>query len=379
MPTQVDPYASTNAFFNTAGFLGQQRQQGVENERNKLRDMYLGQQMDQAAAQEQRAVQVHGNAQTQFSQQQQLETLKRLNMASAEVAQNPNAIGRWGPELEKAGDLGPNWRQMSPQELQEGARKLFESTSTALRAYSQTGTGGKVKSTQILANGNVGYLTTDGRLIDTGQKAKESFQLTESGGARGVVNLRTNEFTPFSSAEEERAAASALASATVTAQEGARTAAIPARSDAEQAAERKKLQAQNATAYNTYATAIAGLQKAMDKTQTDPLTGRLPAVTAAGQTAEGAVAAMSPVLKALFRQTGEGTFTDRDQQMLLDMIPTRKDHPEARRAKIEMINQIVAAKLNMRPAGAAQSPASQAVAPPPGGVRRYNPQTGKIE
>jgi hypothetical protein len=30
------------------------------------------------------------------------------------------------------------------------------------------------------------------------------------------------------------------------------------------------------------------------------------------------------------------------------MIPTRKDHPEARKAKIEMINQIVSAKLGIQ-------------------------------
>jgi len=70
-----------------------------------------------------------------------------------------------------------------------------------------------------------------------------------------------------------------------------------------------------------------------------------PALTSPQQIADGAVAAVAPVLKQLFRAAGEGIFTDRDQQLLLEMVPDRTDHPESRIAKMKMIDSIIAAKL----------------------------------
>jgi hypothetical protein len=113
------------------------------------------------------------------------------------------------------------------------------------------------------------------------------------------------------------------------------------------------------TAYAAYKAGVASLEKAMSETRTGPLSGRLPAMTAAQQTAEGAEATMAPILKDLFRSSGEGTFTEGDQALLLKMVPTRTDHPEARKAKLAMIDEIVLAKLGMsgQPAAGA-APAS---------------------
>jgi len=44
---------------------------------------------------------------------------------------------------------------------------------------------------------------------------------------------------------------------------------------------------------------------------------------------------------------GEGVFTDRDQALLLDMVPKRSDRPEARFAKIRNIDAIINAKLGI--------------------------------
>jgi len=96
-----------------------------------------------------------------------------------------------------------------------------------------------------------------------------------------------------------------------------------------------------------YMAASNGLISGLSKTTTGPLAGRLPATTTQAQVGEGAVAAMAPVLKQLFRVAGEGTFTDKDQELLLDMVPTRKDTPEARKQKIANIDNIVAAKLGL--------------------------------
>ena len=56
---------------------------------------------------------------------------------------------------------------------------------------------------------------------------------------------------------------------------------------------------------------------------------------------------MAPVLKQMFRASGEGIFTDRDQELLLAMVPDRKDTPEARAWKIRNIDNIVRAKLGI--------------------------------
>lgn len=114
--------------------------------------------------------------------------------------------------------------------------------------------------------------------------------------------------------------------------------------------------AKSGRAYDTFKVGVGSLDKAMENTWTGPVMGRLPAVTAEQQIAEGAEANMAPILKNLFRDSGEGTFTEGDQALLLKMAPTRKDLPEARKAKIEMIDAIVKAKLGI--ADQAQQPSS---------------------
>jgi hypothetical protein len=106
------------------------------------------------------------------------------------------------------------------------------------------------------------------------------------------------------------------------------------------------------TAYAAYKAGVASLEKSMSETATGPIAGRIPAVTAAQQTAEGAEATMAPILKDLFRSSGEGTFTEGDQALLLKMVPTRTDHEEARKAKLVMIDEIVRAKLGIAADGA---------------------------
>lgn len=109
----------------------------------------------------------------------------------------------------------------------------------------------------------------------------------------------------------------------------------------------KVLEQQNKRAYDVYTTGIKGLVKGLSGSETGPIAGRIPAWTAKQQIAAGTVAAMAPVLKQLFRSAGEGTFTDKDQDLLMEMLPTRKDEPEARAAKIANIDSIVKAKLGI--------------------------------
>lgn len=123
-------------------------------------------------------------------------------------------------------------------------------------------------------------------------------------------------------------------------------------SDEEVAANRKAeaAKADSSRVYGTYQTAMRAVSDALSHTTTGPIAGRMPAFSAEQQIAEGAVAAIAPILKQLFRAAGEGVFTDRDQQLLLDMVPTRTDRQQAKDAKITNINAIVASKLGIEQA-----------------------------
>jgi hypothetical protein len=118
-----------------------------------------------------------------------------------------------------------------------------------------------------------------------------------------------------------------------------------AKEEAKREGEIATTQRLNAVALDVYNTGMTGLKNALAGTTTGPVVGRMPAVTANQQIAEGAIASVAPVLKQMFRSAGEGVFTDKDQQLLIEMIPKRTDHPEARAAKMAGIDAIVNAKL----------------------------------
>jgi hypothetical protein len=119
----------------------------------------------------------------------------------------------------------------------------------------------------------------------------------------------------------------------------------------------------NNRAFETFNVAMSGLQSGLEGTSTGYVQGKLPTFTESQQVAEGAISAMAPILKDLFRGAGEGAFTNYDQELLLKMVPTRSDQAGARAAKINNINAIVQAKLGMQ--GGNQSPvgATPGIAP----------------
>lgn len=119
----------------------------------------------------------------------------------------------------------------------------------------------------------------------------------------------------------------------------------------------------NAAALATYEAAIGQMASALDNTATGPFVGWSPALTANQQIVEGASAVMAPVLKAIFREAGEGTFTKDDQEILMAMLPNRKDRKEARIAKLKQVDMVVRAKLKAKevPSMASQSPEASEV------------------
>ncbi|MCK5609382.1 hypothetical protein KAR91_46345 [Candidatus Pacearchaeota archaeon] len=119
--------------------------------------------------------------------------------------------------------------------------------------------------------------------------------------------------------------------------------------NANQAAELAKTGRSNQIALNVYNTGMKGVIDGLSNTETGPFVGWLPALTANQQIADGAVAALAPVLKQMFRAAGEGIFTDKDQELLLDMAPKRTDRQASITAKLNNIDAIVRAKLNLGP------------------------------
>ena len=102
----------------------------------------------------------------------------------------------------------------------------------------------------------------------------------------------------------------------------------------------------NSKAMRVYEIGINSLADAFGNTDTGPIAGRLPALTSSAQNAEGAIAMMRPLLKQVFREAGEGTFTEGDQKQLNDMLPKRSDTPETVQWKIKAITDLINAKLS---------------------------------
>lgn len=92
--------------------------------------------------------------------------------------------------------------------------------------------------------------------------------------------------------------------------------------------------------------AVQNLEKNLLGTTTGFFAGLLPAISDDQQLADQAIAQMAPTLKNIFREAGEGVFTDKDQELLLAMIPDRQTNPAVVAQAIKSINDIVRIKLN---------------------------------
>lgn len=184
------------------------------------------------------------------------------------------------------------------------------------------------------------------RNLQTGQLSgvPESMQQPEQWedvmNAEGVVvgqrNSRTNEFNPVSYPNRPTAKGSDDVLRYVDTGE-------PVFPDV---AARALDPAQNST-LRAYESGIEGVLTALSNTSTGAISGRMPAFTSEQQSAEGAISAMAPILKSIFREAGEGVFTDKDQELLLNMLPKRTDNPEAQYFKARLIDNTVRAKLGL--------------------------------
>lgn len=91
--------------------------------------------------------------------------------------------------------------------------------------------------------------------------------------------------------------------------------------------------------------AIGEVESSFNDTTTMPGAAAVP-FTASAQRANGAISAIGPVMKNIFRESGEGSWTDGDQKALDRMSPSLNDWPETRKAKIENIKKLVKIKMS---------------------------------
>lgn len=192
----------------------------------------------------------------------------------------------------------------------------------------------------------------------------------EARAVGSAVDFRTQKGTALEVAETEkissRAKEEGKLEAKLNLEPSVAAAVIEAKNTATAAVKSVGVNRSNKVALDTYTLAMSNLAESLGDTATGPIAGWLPAMTDNQQIAKGAVAIMAPVLKSLFRTAGEGTFTDKDQELLMDMVPTRKDSPAAIKAKITAINSIVTSKLGSQE----QPQATTQQAPPQAGSQQ---------
>ena len=140
-----------------------------------------------------------------------------------------------------------------------------------------------------------------------------------------------------------------------------------AEAEAKAEAERNELAVKNVKVYGAFDVAMKGVEDAFSKLKTDPVTGLFPAMTEGAQIADASTSLMAPALKSMFRDAGEGTFSEGDQKLLLNMAPKRTDHPSVVKWKTNQIREIVAAKLGQGDAATPPPKTAGTMPPPPPG------------
>lgn len=243
------------------------------------------------------------------------------------------------------GQPQPQGAQATPQHDEQAAQRA-QSYYQRMRAIGLTDEQAVAATDALLAD--MGY--------QQGQPATSPAAPSSNGPAASTGRLLVPDMVhgglqpPRTPTSAEKAAATEAAKLGVQLEYAPRIAAAEAdaarqRAEAEAAVKGNQQRAERDATLRLYETAMEGLREGLSATDTGPVVGRIPAFTTGQQIAEGAVAAMAPVLKQLFRAAGEGTFTDKDQELLLRMVPTRTDTQEAARAKVDNIDRIVRAKL----------------------------------
>jgi len=96
---------------------------------------------------------------------------------------------------------------------------------------------------------------------------------------------------------------------------------------------------------STWNQSLDYLGQKLTGTTTGFFAGLLPAITENQQLADQSVSMMMPLLKDMFRKAGEGVFTDKDQEVLEALVPTRSMSSGAISEALQQIDRLVQSKL----------------------------------
>jgi len=139
-----------------------------------------------------------------------------------------------------------------------------------------------------------------------------------------------------------------------------------AKQNAKNAANALKTEKSDRKALNVYESAMSGLTESFEDANTGAIIGLLPAIANDDRVLEAAIAILSPVLKNVVREAGEGTFTEGDQRQITELMPTRRDNKEVAKKKIELLDAFVRSKLS---GGQQQEAAPQSPIKNTGGIK----------
>jgi len=162
-----------------------------------------------------------GQEQAKYGQQQNIENIKLMNMAAAELLENPAALERWEPLLKQSGAIKPeaDMRKLTPQDYQA----IYKGTSAALGKQAGPARPG-------LGKYNPGDYTpqswkafTEGEYKSPGVLERyEAPSITSVGGAPSIVSRSggvPGRVTPLSTPEAESTAKADVAAKIDTAKQ----------------------------------------------------------------------------------------------------------------------------------------------------------------
>lgn len=279
-----------------------------------------------------RAEDVQMQGQEQALNEQQKATAAGLlatRFAAGAQSPSPKAFAQQflrDPNFQAAGKLlGLPVEQftVSDTDTDDAMRQSMSDWANALGQGQQA----RVQSTQVLEDGTIAYVTSDGQLVRTGEKARNPLQAIEVAGGRAAFDPRSGQTRPITTAQQETEAAANLKRAETEAVQGV----VPADARVAAAAKSPRL----AAAARRLERVSAASQALGDSG--GPVEGRLRSAvgTPVAQELEAANAQLINELTALTRIPGVGSQSDLEQRLAQLALPNASQHPAVRARSIQ--------------------------------------------
>jgi hypothetical protein len=256
------------------------------------------------------------------------------------IANTPNAKAAaqsliTSPDFQAAGKmLGLPVEQftVTDQDTDDALRQQAMAWAQALSG--QTAQQQRVQSTQVLEDGTIAYMTSDGQLVRTNERARNPLQAIEVAGGRAAFDPRSGQIQPITTADQEAQAAAEAARL----KEEATASVVPASDRAAASAKSPRL--------NAAVRRLDRVKAASDALGTGggPYEGRLRSLagTPAAQEMEAANAQLINEITALTRIPGVGSQSDLEQRLAQLALPQVSQHPSVRARSIQELEAFLA-------------------------------------